>query len=54
MLHKRGGKGLTKSIMSLFAAKKPNITMVNHKDLYFRNYFLPENLCKGIDMIAEM
>jgi hypothetical protein len=38
-------KALVSSIMGLFVTKKPNITCLNHKDVYFRHYYLPENLC---------
>ena len=37
----------------LFGAKTPNITRLNHKELYFRNYYFPENICKGIKTVAE-
>jgi hypothetical protein len=54
MLHASRVKALTRSIMKLFATKDTNITRSTHKDLYFKQYYLPENLCKGIEMIAQI
>jgi hypothetical protein len=54
MLHAIKVKALTRMIMGIFTTKTPNITRINHKDLYFKNYYFPENLCKGIDIIAQI
>jgi hypothetical protein len=32
--------------------KKGNITRENHRDIYYRNYFFPKNICEGIDKVA--
>jgi hypothetical protein len=45
---------LTRSIMGLIVTKKPNITRLNHKDVYFKCHFFPENFCNGIDIVAEI
>jgi hypothetical protein len=54
MLHASKVNAITRLIMGLFATKKGNVTRLNHKDLYFKQYYLPENLCKGVDMIARI
>ena len=45
---------VTRSIMHLFSAKKSNITFINHKDLYFKHYWLSKNLCDGIEIVAAI
>jgi hypothetical protein len=47
-------RSITRSIMRLSSNKKPNVTFKNHKDAYYRNYFVEERFCKGIDFIAEV
>ena len=46
-------KSLTRSISGIFVTKKPNVTQLNHKDQYFKNYFFREGLCLGIEFVAE-
>jgi len=45
---------LTRSIMSLIGVSKSNVTFLNHKDQYYRCYWLPENLCNGIELISQL
>ena len=40
--------------MGLFGANKPNVTRLNHKDEYYKNYYFPKNLCDGIEFIAKV
>ena len=40
--------------MGLFGAKKPNVTRLNHKDEYYKNYYFAKNLCDGIEFIAKI
>jgi hypothetical protein len=54
MLHTLKAKALIRSIMGLFVTKKPNITRLNHRDVYFKCYFFPENLCNGIGIVAKI
>ena len=45
---------LIHSITSLFVTRKPNITRLNHKDLYFKSYYFPKNLCDGVNLVAAI
>ena len=54
MLHASKVKALKRAIMGLLGTSKSNITRLTHKDLYFKSYYLPENLCKGIDFITQI
>ncbi len=45
---------VTRSIMHLFSANKRNITFINHKDLYYKHYWLSKNLCDGIELVAAI
>jgi hypothetical protein len=54
MKHTSNVRSLTRSIMGLFVTKKPNVTSLNHKDEYYRNYYFPKNLCTGIDLVAKI
>jgi hypothetical protein len=38
--------------MGLFGANKPNVTRLNHKDNYYKNYYFAKNLCDGIEIVA--
>ena len=40
--------------MGLFGTKKPNITFINRKNEYYRNYYFPKQLCDGIDMVSAV
>jgi predicted DNA-binding transcriptional regulator YafY len=40
--------------MSLFGANKPNVTRVNCKDQYYKNYYFPKNLCMGVELVAAI
>jgi hypothetical protein len=40
--------------MGLFGANKPNVTRLNHKDEYYKNYYFPKNLCSGIELVAAI
>lgn len=46
-------RSLSRSITGIFVAKKPNVTRLNHKSQYFKNYYFSEGLCIGIDLIAD-
>ncbi len=52
MLRSKKIRRLTGSIMGLFVTKKPNITRKNHPNLYYKNYYFPQNLCEGIELVA--
>lgn len=54
MLHKKRSDRLTRSIKTLFGTKKPNITRLNHKEIYYRDYYFPKNVCNGIDAVAKI
>ena len=47
-------RSLTGSILGLFGTKKPNITFINRKNEYYRNYYFPKQLCDGIDMVSAV
>jgi len=40
--------------MALFVTKKPNVTRLNHKEEYYRDYYFPQNLCTGIELVAKI
>jgi len=54
MKHSSKVRRLTLSIMGLFGANKPNVTRLNHKDEYYKNYYFPKNVCDGIEFIAKI
>ncbi len=54
MKHISNVRSLTLSIMGLFVTKKPNVTRLNHKDEYYKNYYFPKNLCDGVELIAAI
>jgi hypothetical protein len=43
---------LTRTIMSLIGVSKSNITFKNRKDEYHKAYWLPKNVCNGIELVA--
>lgn len=43
---------LTLSIMGLFGANKPNVTRLNYKDEYYKNYYFNKKLCDGIELVG--
>ena len=40
--------------MGLFGANKPNVTRLNHKDMYYKNYYFTKKLCAGIELVAAI
>jgi hypothetical protein len=38
--------------MCLFGTNKPNVTRLNHKDEYYKDYYFPKNLGRGIEIVA--
>ena len=40
--------------MALFVTKKSNVTFLNHKNEYFKNYFFNKKLCDGIKLVADI
>jgi hypothetical protein len=40
--------------MDLFATKKGNVTFLNHKDEYFKDYWFNKKLCDGVEIIAAV
>ena len=38
--------------MGLFGTNKPNTTLVNHKDEYYKNYYFNEKVCNGIEFVS--
>jgi topoisomerase IA-like protein len=47
-------RALTHSIKGLFGTKKANVTMLNRKDEYYRNYFFNKHLSEGIKLVADI
>ena len=47
-------RSITGSILGLFGTKKPNITFINRKNEYYRNYYFPKQLCDGIDIVSAV
>ena len=43
---------LTRSLMRLFGTNKPNITRLNRKDDYYKNYYFNKKLSDGIELVA--
>jgi hypothetical protein len=39
--------------MSLFGANKTNVTFLNHKDEYYKDYYFNKKLCDGIEWVAK-
>ncbi len=54
MLHASNVRSLTRSIVGLFVTKKTNITFLNHKELYYKHYWFPKNLCDGVGWVAKI
>jgi hypothetical protein len=54
MKTRSGVKAVGRSIRGLFIPNKPNVTHINHKDQYFNAYYLPKNLCEGIELVAAL
>ncbi len=54
MKHPSKVRSLIRSVMGLFVTKKPNVTFLNHKDEYFKNYFFNKKLCDGIELVAKI
>ena len=40
--------------MGLFVTRKRNVTFVNHKEDYFKQYYFNHKLCDGIELVAEI
>jgi hypothetical protein len=40
--------------MGLFGANKPNVTRLNHKDEYYKDYYFNKKLCAGIELVAAI
>ena len=40
--------------MGLFSANKPNVTRLNHKDEYYKDYYFNKKLCDGIELVAKI
>ena len=54
MKHPSKVRRLTRSLMGLFVTKKGNVTFLNHKDEYFKNYYFNKKLCDGIKIVADI
>ena len=54
MLHESNVRRLTRSVMRLFDVDKTNITFKNHKEDYYRNFYLCKTLSDGVDFVAEV
>ena len=52
MKHTSNVRSLTRSIVGLFVTKKGNVTFLNHKDEYFKNYYFNKKLSDGIELVA--
>jgi hypothetical protein len=44
---------LKQRIKKIFSPSKTNVTLKNRKEGYFRCYWFPKNLLRGIEIIAE-
>lgn len=53
-MHQSKVRSLTRSILGLFTANKPNMTRLNHKDEYYKNYYFNQKLCNGIRLVADI
>jgi hypothetical protein len=40
--------------MGLFGANKPNVTRLNHKDEYYKDYYFNKKFCDGIELVAKI
>jgi hypothetical protein len=40
--------------MGLFGANKPNVTRLNHKDEYYKDYYFNKKLSDGIKLVADI
>lgn len=47
-------KRVTRSISALFGHTTANVTRLNQKDRYYHAFYLPRNLCEGIELIAQI
>jgi hypothetical protein len=47
-----GSGSIKRRIMGLFITKKPNVTFVNHKDQYYKNYHVCKSLSDGIELVS--
>jgi hypothetical protein len=45
---------LKRSIMTLFHTKKPNITIKNHPESYYKHVYIEQSLFDGIDFLATL
>ena len=54
MKHTSKVRRLTGSLMALFGTNKTNVTFLNHKDEYYKAYWLNKKLCDGIELIAKI
>jgi len=45
---------LTRSLMRLVGTNKPNITRLNRRDEYYKNYYFDKKLCDGITLAADI
>jgi hypothetical protein len=51
---KSGGvKGVVKRLFGSKVHNKGNVTFINRKEEYFKDYWFPKNVCIGIALIAE-
>ena len=53
MQAKSGRRVIRLNVGRLLGAKKPDVTRLNHKELYFGSIYFPENICEGIKTVAE-
>ena len=55
MFKPRRVKALSKALTGLFVNKKTdNVTLLNHRDIYYKHYYFPRNLCDLIDIVSRM
>jgi transposase len=47
-------RSLTRSLMRLFVTKKRNVTRLNRKDDYYRDYYFKKKLSDGIELVAAI
>jgi hypothetical protein len=52
MRHPSKVGAITGSIMALFVPKKGNVTFLNRKDEYCKNYWVNKSLSDGIELVA--
>ena len=55
MFKPRRVKAFSKALTGLFVDRPTvNVTRLNHRDIYYKHYYFPRNLCDLIDIVSWM